>query len=306
MKTIDAATMALLLSGDFTDWPLYTLTLANGAGTLRIAASNFPIFDGTHTWVASGVRVSQKGTTGQARWRTGLDVDNWQVSFVPRVAEAGVWPDLINGVPWLEAATQGALDGAELEVSRAYFPLGQPTYPLPPTGALLTGARVVIFAGLMCEVDTNHLMVCCTARDWRCILESQVPVHVFQAGCRHTLFDAGCGLNSAAYPVLGAVEANSTQQIIRAPAVVAPGASNTYALGRLVFLSGDNATFARTVLSWDGTFFNLVNPLPFEPAVGDSFLAYPGCDKTRDTCALFANTVNYGGQPFIPAAETAV
>jgi len=48
--------------------------------------------------------------------------------------------------------------------------------------------------------------------------------------------------------------------------------------------------------------------LPFAPAAGDVFTAYPGCDKTQATCASpkFSNLVNFEGFPYVPAPETAI
>ena len=41
-------------------------------------------------------------------------------------------------------------------------------------------------------------------------------------------------------------------------------------------------------------------------SVGDAFTVYPGCDKQQSTCALFGNSANFRGQPFIPAPELSV
>jgi len=70
---------------------------------------------------------------------------------------------------------------------------------------------------------------------------------------------------------------------------------------------GLNATFQRTIKSWDGAAtLSVTPPFPFAVAAGDTFTAYPGCDKLAATCALFANSANFGGQPNIPPPETAV
>jgi len=49
------------------------------------------------------------------------------------------------------------------------------------------------------------------------------------------------------------------------------------------------------------------SPLPFAPNAGDAFTAYPGCDKTQNTCtAKFNNLANFEGFPYVPAPETAI
>jgi hypothetical protein len=61
------------------------------------------------------------------------------------------------------------------------------------------------------------------------------------------------------------------------------------------------------IKSFDGTVMSLIAPFPFTVAVGDAFTAYPGCDKTVNTCTVkFSNLVNFGGEDNIPKPETAV
>ena len=46
-------------------------------------------------------------------------------------------------------------------------------------------------------------------------------------------------------------------------------------------------------------------PLPNVPAVGDTFSVFPGCDKTKTTCAgKFSNIARFRGFPFVPVPET--
>jgi hypothetical protein len=52
---------------------------------------------------------------------------------------------------------------------------------------------------------------------------------------------------------------------------------------------------------------SLWQALPYAPAPGDQFTAYPGCDKSVFTCQnKFNNLLNFGGFPFIPNEETAL
>lgn len=49
------------------------------------------------------------------------------------------------------------------------------------------------------------------------------------------------------------------------------------------------------------TQFTLVLPMPNNVAVGDTFNAIAGCDKTIGTCvAKFNNAVNFRGEPYVP------
>ncbi|MGH7075555.1 MAG: phage BR0599 family protein, partial [Stellaceae bacterium] len=132
----------------------------------------------------------------------------------------------------------------------------------------------------------------------------------YGAGCRWTLFDAGCGLSAASFKTSGTVAsapaANSNQLSVT---LAAPGGSGSYALGRIVMTSGANQGFSRSVRAWTSgspAILTLMAPFPYPCAVSDTFDAYPGCDKLRTTCEAFANQANFSGMPFIPAPETAV
>jgi hypothetical protein len=61
------------------------------------------------------------------------------------------------------------------------------------------------------------------------------------------------------------------------------------------------------VKSFDGVSMFLIAPFPFTVAVGDTFTAFPGCDKSLQTCTnKFQNQLNFGGEDLIPKPETAV
>ena len=60
------------------------------------------------------------------------------------------------------------------------------------------------------------------------------------------------------------------------------------------------------IKSQGGGTFALLVPLPALPAIGDTLTVYPGCDKTKTTCAgKFGNLVHFQGQPYIPVPEIA-
>jgi hypothetical protein len=85
-----------------------------------------------------------------------------------------------------------------------------------------------------------------------------------------------------------------------------PPGSGTFALGKITMTSGLNSGFSRMVRNWVApATLVLFRPLPFTVAPGDTFHAYPGCDKQQSTCTAFGNLVNFGGQSYIPDATTA-
>lgn len=302
---------------------IYTIQLAPvGAGlVLRFTDADFDISAVSATsalvngfaYTSKGVAVDQKSSKTQAHWKLGTDTDTWTLVVMPRpfdLVTGAAFPDKIGTVPWLQAAQSGALDAADFQVDDAYF-ASVPTWPMPPGGAKPVGCKT-IFAGTVAEVDTNNSAAVLTVNDYRQLFTLQMPLHFYQGQCRHTLFDGGCNasgnMNAASFAVNGTAAAGSTQAVIIGNGLAAPQGSGTYQLGRLLMTGGKNATFQRTIKSWDGAFtLGLLNPLPYPVAPDDTFQVFPGCDWTQATCAKFqpATAVdNFGGQPFIPPPET--
>lgn len=309
-ETSPGALVALLNAmrdeaGSFTKAHLYTLDLADG-GTLSFTDADLDVYVpglGVELWSSTGVRVDGAASRSTGHWKRGLDVDSWLVTVSPRAVDAvtgAAYPDKIGTVPWLQAAAEGALDGAQVFVDRAYFA----AWPQPWTPRATPVGVIRMFAGEPAEVDVADITVSITLRDFRERLSTQTPTGVFQAGCRHTLFDPGCTLDAADFAVAATCIGGTTQAVLKSM-VAAPAGSATYTLGRIVMTSGRNDGFQRTVRHWEAGSFSLLNPLPFEVAAGDTFDAYPGCDKRQATCTAFANLSNYGGESFIPAVETA-
>jgi hypothetical protein len=320
---------------------LYTITLFGGA-VLRFTDADFDILGvseascdlyalgdlyqpqyvdlyaydsivGGFTYSAQGIKIDQKASKTQIHLKVGLDTDTWIVTVLPRPFDpitGATFPDTIGSVPWLQAAIGGALDAADFQVDEAYFS-AVPTWPIPYGGAIPVGCRVV-FAGTIAEVDITNTAVVITSNDYRSLFTLSMPRHFFSGSCRHTLFDLGCNasgnMNPASFAITGSVAAGSTTSSIVASSTLTPSGSGTLALGRIVFTSGLNATFQRTIKSWDGVSTMLMfNPLPFAVAPGDSFTVYPGCSKLFSVCQQFqASTAveNFGGELFIPPPET--
>jgi Phage conserved hypothetical protein BR0599/Uncharacterized conserved protein (DUF2163) len=304
------------------DFDLYTITTQTGL-VLRFTTADFDINCGTGTnfggltnpvgiYSSGGVRVDQMSSKTQAHWKIGLDSDQWTVVVMPRaidIVTGTVFPDVIGNVPWLAAAMAGALDAADVQIDRAYF-YRMPTWPIPVGGATPVGT-ITIFAGLMAEVDTTNSVAVLTINDYRSLLSYNMPRHYFQGMCRHQVYDNGCdangNMNRASYAVSATAKSTSTQSSIvaSAPLTFPANSSNTFTLGQIQFTSGLNAGFWGFVVSWDGgVSLSLLVPMPFAVAAGDAFTVYPGCDKTAATCALFNNTPQFGGEPYIPVPET--
>jgi len=295
---------ALLETNTFVEAVLYTYTLSDGT-VLRYSAADCPVRFGGNTWPA-GHPIHD--LADGASWRPGLDVDTLQYKVYPRKTDAvtgAAFPDLLEGVPWNQAAQIGTLDGAVVEVLSAYaaaWPSTSGSYaPMAPVGVLLMSK------GRIGSVDILEDAIAITVNDYRELLNVDFPRNLYGPGCRHVLFDAGCQLVASTYKRTGTVTSSADKRTVTATLAL-PSGFSTWALGRIAFTSGANAGFTRTIRSWNsGTnTMTLIAPLPFPMTAGDAFDAYPGCDRTYGTCTTAGNQANFGGQRFIPPAETAI
>ena len=303
MKSTDPDLIALLNTGKFVTADLYTITLATGE-VLLYTTADIDIIVGSNKFLSHSVRIDDPNQRALGHWKTGLDVDTWQVSFFPRDIDpltGTQFPDQIGDQPWLAAATAGALDGATVEIQRAY----QAAWPSVWTRQVAVEAKyvIIIFLGRMAEVDLGRSYAVLNVNDYRDLLSMLMPHNLFQSGCRHTLFDAGCTLLASSYTTDGVVT-SSAANVINDTAITNP--DGYFSLGRLTMTSGGNNGFGRQVRSYSSGAFSLIAPFPFAVEIGDTFTVTAGCDKTKSTCTTkFSNVLNFGGFPDIPAPETA-
>lgn len=265
--------------------------------------TNVRLYAGGPEWNSRSVRIDKEKSQSTAHWGRGMDVDSWVLVLAPRDIDLGTGtpnPDTIRGLSWIEAAQRGLFNGADVEILRAYFP-SWPAYApvISPTGVL------TIFAGNVAEADIVDQLVVLTSNDCRGLLSAPVPKSIFSAPCSHTLFDSGCTLQAANFAISGSLIGGSTRALLLTTTIV-PGGSGTFNLGKIKMTSGLNAGFSRTISNWTApNSVGLLAPLPFAVAPGDTFLAYPGCNKTKAACDAFGNGDNFDGFPDIPDSAAA-
>lgn len=79
--------------------------------------------------------------------------------------------------------------------------------------------------------------------------------------------------------------------------------------GTLSWISGANAGVSMEIKSYitDGSIVTLWLGMNYQPAAGDTFFYYPGCDKRRETCLQkFNNILNFRGEPDMPGLDLAL
>lgn len=284
MKAATGPLISLLGSGQFVRADLWTLTL-NGGGVVRWTSHDGPLSFGGNTF-ALGPMIT-RGTISE---KVGVEVATLDLTINANA------DDLINGTALIPFIAKRGLDGATLKLERAYA---------PDWSHSILGT-VIRFAGKITSIGSiTGMTVSLTVSSWLVLLNSNMPRNQCQAGCLRTLYDAGCGVNPVTYSNTGTVTVAGTQGF------TASGLSATngyYSQGRIVFLTGANAGISRTVKTSLGNgAITLIQPLPANAAIGDTFTAYAGCDLALATCiAKFSNRARFKGTPFVPVTTTSL
>jgi uncharacterized phage protein (TIGR02218 family) len=302
MKTASSALRAILASRVFAYADLYTFTLIGG-GVLRYTSYDVDVAFNGHTWSAGGTTgpfLDRTDNKAKCHWKVGVEVDQLVFDVLPGQA-------LVNGQPFLSAVLQGAFDGAELELDRAYFqapPAAGQAVSIP----LATGV-LILFAGRVAEVDCGRSIATFNVNSHLELLNQNLPRNVFQASCLNTLGDAACTVDVNLFKAPSSALAGSTVSTLIANVSGSP--AGCYDQGKVTFTSGALSGLSRTVkqasFGSPGT-VTLLNPFPVAPAPGDAFTIFFGCDRTLgpNGCPKFNNNPNFRGFPFVPVPETAV
>lgn len=302
MKAASPALIAMFASNaDFEQFDLYTFTLTSGF-VVRYATCSFDVVFGGHTWLCArslgGIVIDEASDTSgpRAHWTSGFNTGTWSVNVMPRSG------DVIGSLPWAPAVRAGILDEATVKVDRGYVA----AWPTTPTLTLIPVGLVSVFSGRVAEIDFGRSVIQINMNDPRELLDTSIPRNLFTAACRYALFSPAplCSLNKASFAVSGAVTGGVSLSGFATNLTQPDG---WFSLGNIVFTSGQNNGLRMMPRSYASKAISLIAPMPFAVTVGDTFTAYPGCDKTTTTCAnKFNNLVNFGGQPLIPVPETSL
>ena len=284
MKVASPALIALLSSNDqFVMADLYTITLVGGM-VLRYSAAATALSANGHTFA-----LGPKFERSKTKVVIGTQVDELDVKIYPEPT------DLIGGVPFLQAAWQGQLDGALLQLERAFMPTYGDTSP----------GTVVLFAGRISDIDCSRTGIDLKCRSHLELLNIQMPRRLWQSSCTHNFGDAMCQFNRSTMQVTFAAEPGSTQSQVATSVV--PNPANLYVQGTLIGVTGANTGASRTVANMSAGWVYVKLAFLFPILVDDQFQLLPGCDRTLATCQnVFNNAIHFGGFPYIPTPETAV
>lgn len=288
MKSASPALIAMLSSArKFWMADLYTFTLVDGT-VLRYTSADIDITTGGRTFSHSGPIIKRSRT----RVALGTAVDQLDLN-ITATAET-----LLSGLPWLQAITNGALDGAEVILERALA-----ASPEDAMAGNIAGT-VNLFEGRVSDTTTDSLTSKVIVRSFTELLNTPLPHNLYQPPCVYSVYGPGCGVSRAAFAAYGAVGSGSTRQLINC-ALGNP--AGYFDIGEVVMTSGQNLGVTRTVKSYAPGVVVLAYPLPKQVTVGDTFTINPGCDNRYVTCDVrFGNKSRFRGTPFVPVPETAL
>lgn len=281
MRLGSQALIDLLNGGSVVRCDLYTIRLLTGQA-YRYTNADVAISAGGRLFVHDGPEISG----ARMRQSRGLEPDEQKLSVKVKPEHT------IGGVSWLTAVRSGALDDAELVIERAF---------LADWGA--APQTLEWFRGAVQESDGDDLRVSLTVESDSAQFGQMLPRDLYGAGCVWDLFGPGCSVSKVAHRVDAAVAGGDRARVLtslRQP-------DNWFARGYLVFTSGANTGVRRSIRAYGAAqgLIELSTPLVFDPRPGDTFMAFPGCDKTRPTCSgKFNNVVHFKGFPYVPVPET--
>src|SRR5579883_1803325 len=104
MKSAPSGLVTLLGTGQFVFCDLYQFTLATGT-VLRYTTADVDVTYGGNTY-SSALFIDQLGNKASGHWKTGLDVDTWQIYVMPLDIDPvtlAPTPVTIGSQPWLAA-----------------------------------------------------------------------------------------------------------------------------------------------------------------------------------------------------------
>lgn len=286
MKSASPELIALLNSGvEFLLADCYRIETMSGVS--YYTGADVPVDIGAQRYNADGPLISRNATKSSV----GLEVDSLNLKFAPR---AGVGGDTIEGLPFAQAVRAGALDGAQIELRRAFLS----AWGAPAVGALL------LFSGRVSDSNPSRTMTDVIVKSDVELLNVRVPRNMAQPPCVKTPYSPACGLQRGTLTQYGVVSGGAQTTTAVATTLTAP-VPGYFDKGVFAFTSGPNTGLRRTIKSYTGGVFTFALPLPVPPGAGDNFLTYPVCGKRKDRCVEFGNDDNFRGFRFVPKPEVA-
>jgi uncharacterized phage protein (TIGR02218 family) len=132
---------------------------------------------------------------------------------------------------------------------------------------------------------------------------------VFTKGCQWVFGSIGTTYDPACNKALGPLTVTGSLTSVTSLRAFADSTraevSDYFGAGVITFTSGENENVSTEIYSFASGAFVLHLPLPYNPAVGDTYSLTPGCRKRfdEDCVAKWSNGNNFGGFPLVPGSD---
>lgn len=284
MKEIDADLLHFLhTQKQIFKCDLYEIALASGM-SFRYANYDMDIT------LPDGTFFSSKGpifTRSKISLNSKITIDKLTVTMQIDAS------DTISGTPMLHVVNNGGFDCSQLTLYKCFM-----SVPGVVVGAVKT------FTGDI-EVDEGGgLELKLEVKSSAARLDVEYPLRKYYPTCPYTLYGAGCGLDINNFMHSGTItgiiaDYSQFSTSLQLPDSYLAGGGIEFTSG---VLSGLSAPIKYSMATGQIT---LLIPVSANPATGDTFRAYPGCDLTITTCTnKFNNRSRNRSTPYIPLKET--
>lgn len=270
----------LSTSQSFLSCDLYELKLKSGI-SYYWADTDADVNYGGHTYKGDGPIITREKIATNST----VSVDKLSVTITASQS------DQIGGVPVLEVAHNGGLDGATLDLRRAFF---------DDAGKVIE--CIDLFHGI-CEVTQGGgFLLKISAKSVVQKLNIEYPNRRYYPQCPYSIYSKECGVDIKSYRKKAKVTAVTGTNTVQ---IDIPFEDGYYTAGGMEWISGPLAGQATQIMdSKNGTIIYM-SATNTSLRIGDVAYIYPGCDKTPTTCKnKFNNFSRNRATPYVPLKET--
>lgn len=270
----------LSTSQSFLSCDLYELKLKSGI-SYYWADTDADVNYGGHTYKGDGPIITREKIATNST----VSVDKLSVTITASQN------DQIGGVPVLEVAHNGGLDGATLDLRRAFF---------DDAGKVIE--CIDLFHGI-CEVTQGGgFILKISAKSVVQKLNIEYPNRRYYPQCPYSIYSKECGVDIKVYRKKAKVTAVTGTNTVQIDIQFEDG---YYTAGGMEWISGPLAGQATQIMDSKNSTIIYMSATNTSPRIGDVAYIYPGCDKTPTTCKnKFNNFSRNRATPYIPLKET--
>ena len=270
----------LSTSQSFLSCDLYELKLKSGI-SYYWADTDADVNYGGHTYKGDGPIITREKIATNST----VSVDKLSVTITASQN------DQIGGVPVLEVAHNGGLDGATLDLRRAFF---------DDAGKVIE--CIDLFHGI-CEVTQGGgFILKISAKSVVQKLNIEYPNRRYYPQCPYSIYSKECGVDIKVYRKKAKVTAVTGTNTVQIDIQFEDG---YYTAGGMEWISGPLAGQATQIMDSKNSTIIYMSATNTSPRIGDVAYIYPGCDKTPTTCkSKFNNFSRNRATPYVPLKET--